>query len=556
MGRRALLDPVSAKLLLLMLLPLSCGQQNDATTTPIVVDGPRYSSVRCIDELLDCQAVKGIEDILEDFTHYNKMERPTNQGEPTVVNISMTVKNIASIDVTNMDYKMTIFLVRQWRDSRLKLRKEAQLREDHIDMPDEAVSLLWRPSVFFDNEKDSVVHSVTAPNSMLKIYNDSRVLFSMRITLTLSCPMNIEKFPWDIQTCPLTITSASYTANEMLLQWDNKERSIIHKDITNLQFELENIILSDNCTNSEIMGNFSCLHAGFKLRRTISSSDKQMLTSSFLISFLSCFTFLIPIENAGARVSIGVATTISMVTQCASTHANMPKVPYMTSMDCWFNISLLFIIIIFIVSIMQICLCGSKKDNFTQRVGTPATTSTQSRQTQDGQGTSSQSASAATSDSGDDISTSSGVAQPEQREPADTPGSGENNEQVPLIPRQRQSGQGTSSQMASATTLDLREDRPTSPGRASLGQRTSSQSASAATLDSGEDRPTSTGRASPDSNAGKQSPIVKMKKCILILCNEHEMRIGVVCFGISLGFIVALFVVHMRYHKCLDISLI
>ncbi|CAN0411897.1 unnamed protein product [Lampetra fluviatilis] len=309
----------------------------------------------------------------------------------------MTVTNIASIDVSNMDYKMTIFLVRQWRDSRLKLRKEAQLREDHIDMPDEAVSLLWRPSVFFDNEKNSVVHSVTAPNSMLKIYNDSRVMLSMRITLTLSCPMNIEKFPWDIQTCPLAITSASYTANEMFLQWDHKEGGIIHKDIKNLQFELENIILSDNCTNSEIMGNFSCLHADFKLNRTISSSDKQMLTSSFLISVLSCFSFLIPIEKAPARVSIGVATTISMATQCASAHANMPKVPYMTSMDCWLNLCFGFIIIIFIVSIVQICCCGSKKYNLTQR---------------EGQGTSSQSASAATSDSGDDITTSPGVGPP------------------------------------------------------------------------------------------------------------------------------------------------
>ncbi|CAN0411869.1 unnamed protein product [Lampetra fluviatilis] len=440
MGRRDLLDPVSTKLLLLMLLPLSCGQQNDATTTPIVIDGPRYSNVRFIDELLECQAVKGIEDILEDFTHYNKMERPTNQGEPTVVNVSMTVKNIASIDVTNMDYKMTIFLVRQWRDSRLKLRKEAQLREDHIDMPDEAVSLLWRPSVFFDNEKDSVVHSVTAPNSMLKIYNDSRVLFSMRITLTLSCPMDIKDYPWDSQTCPLAITSASYTANEMFLQWDNKERSIIHKDIKNLQFELENIIMSDNCTTSEIMGNFSCLHADFKLLRTISSSEKQMLFTSSLISLLSCFTFLIPIDKAPARVSIGVATTISMATQCTSAHANMPKVPYMTSMDFWLNLCFGFIIIIFIVSILQICCCGSKKYNLTQReVGTQTTTPPQSPPTQDGQGTSSQPASATASDSGDDRSTSTGRVQPEQREPADTPGPGGINERTHLLPKPRQS---------------------------------------------------------------------------------------------------------------------
>nr|XP_032835635.1 glycine receptor subunit alphaZ1-like isoform X1 [Petromyzon marinus] len=334
---------------------------------------------------------------------------------------------------------MTIFLVRKWRDGRLKLRRKAQMGEDHMDMPDEAVSLLWRPSVFFDNEKDSVVHSVTAPNSMLKIYNDSRVLLSMRITLTLSCPMDITDFPRDSQICPLTITSASYTANEMFLQWDEKERGIIHKDIKNLQFELENIILYNNCTNSEIMGNFSCLHAGFKLQRKTSSSEKQMFASSFLITVLSCFSFLIPINKAPARVSIGVATTISMATQCTSAHANMPKVPYMTSMDHWLSFCFIFIITTFTVSILQICYSGIKNDISTQRAaGTPATTPPPSPRTQNRQGTSARSASQNTSGSGADRRTSQDVAQPEQDESAGALCPGRNNERD-LLQNERQS---------------------------------------------------------------------------------------------------------------------
>nr|XP_032835637.1 glycine receptor subunit alpha-2-like isoform X3 [Petromyzon marinus] len=290
---------------------------------------------------------------------------------------------------------MTIFLVRKWRDGRLKLRRKAQMGEDHMDMPDEAVSLLWRPSVFFDNEKDSVVHSVTAPNSMLKIYNDSRVLLSMRITLTLSCPMDITDFPRDSQICPLTITSASYTANEMFLQWDEKERGIIHKDIKNLQFELENIILYNNCTNSEIM--------------------------------------------APARVSIGVATTISMATQCTSAHANMPKVPYMTSMDHWLSFCFIFIITTFTVSILQICYSGIKNDISTQRAaGTPATTPPPSPRTQNRQGTSARSASQNTSGSGADRRTSQDVAQPEQDESAGALCPGRNNERD-LLQNERQS---------------------------------------------------------------------------------------------------------------------
>ncbi|XP_075912612.1 uncharacterized protein LOC142907240 isoform X2 [Petromyzon marinus] len=163
--------------------------------------------------------------------------------------------------------------------------------------------------------------------------------------------------------------SASYTVNEMFLQWDKDERRMIAKDISILPLVVENITLSDNCTYTEIIGNLSCLNITFKLCRRMSASDIQMYVSSGLLSGLSCIAFLIPVDKTPARAGIGITTTISVITQCANAHANMPKVSYMTAMDIWMTGCLSFIVCTFIVNILETSFCHNKKDNSAQTEG-------------------------------------------------------------------------------------------------------------------------------------------------------------------------------------------
>ncbi|XP_078476370.1 glycine receptor subunit alpha-4-like isoform X1 [Lampetra planeri] len=350
---------------------------------------------------------------------YDKMIRPNPTGDATDVKITIAVKNFGSIDVLNMEYKVTVILVQWWIDHRLRMNCSTG-SDTYMDMSDATLGCLWRPSVFFDNKKSSVVHSVTAPNSMLRIYDDGNVFYTLRITLTLSCHMDLHKYPWIKQTCPMTIVSASYTDKDVLLQWHKTQNMTLPGELNVSQFDVDTSVTLSNNTSNEIMGNISRLHAEFKLCRSICSSEKHIFISSGLISILSCFSFLIPTEKAPARVAISVATTISMTMQCASTHANMPKVPYMTSIDNWMVKCLLFIISIFIISILQICYYS--KDNSAQNKATAL----QPPETQN-----------------------------KQRKPAATSYHDVSGERDPLLGSNRhRPRQGVSSQSGSAATLD------------------------------------------------------------------------------------------------------
>ncbi len=69
---------------------------------------------------------------------------------------------------------------------------------------------LWKPDLFFANEKHGYFHDVTQPNTMLRLYPSGEVLYSARYSLVLSCDMNLEKFPFDTQKCHMQMGSCTY----------------------------------------------------------------------------------------------------------------------------------------------------------------------------------------------------------------------------------------------------------------------------------------------------------------------------------------------------------
>ena len=90
---------------------------------------------------------------------------------------------------------------------------------------------VWMPDTFFRNERRGAMHNVLVPNLYVRIYADGlfqsnfsiclmytlltcvsgTVLFSIRVSLTLSCPMNLKLYPLDTQTCPMQIASCKWS---------------------------------------------------------------------------------------------------------------------------------------------------------------------------------------------------------------------------------------------------------------------------------------------------------------------------------------------------------
>lgn len=127
----------------------------------------------------------------------------TSDG-PVLVTVNLLLRNIEEINDVKEQWKVQITFRQCWVDDRLEFYdnngqiKYLTLRE---------LYKIWTPDTFFKNERESHLHNFLAPNQLVRIYPDGTVLYSIRISLTLSCSMDLRHFPFDTQVCNIDLAS-------------------------------------------------------------------------------------------------------------------------------------------------------------------------------------------------------------------------------------------------------------------------------------------------------------------------------------------------------------
>ncbi|XP_075619493.1 glycine receptor subunit alpha-4 isoform X3 [Balearica regulorum gibbericeps] len=197
-------------------------------------------------------------------------------------------------DPTSKDYRVNVFLRQQWNDPRLAYH---EYPDNSLDLDPSMLDSIWKPDLFFANEKGANFHDVTTDNKLLRIFKNGNVLYSIRLTLILSCPMDLKNFPMDIQTCTMQLESCKFT----------------------------------------------CIEVKFHLERQMGYYLIQMYIPSLLIVILSWVSFWINMDAAPARVGLGITTVLTMTTQSAGSRASLPKVSYVKAIDIWMAVCLLFV---------------------------------------------------------------------------------------------------------------------------------------------------------------------------------------------------------------------
>ncbi len=158
---------------------------------------------------------KTIEQFLDRLLHpqnYDRRIRPfynSNKAEskPVIIKINMNINTISQISEVNMEYTIDCYFRMEWYDPRLAYANSSWKHVEDITLHYDLVNKVWTPDAFFRNAKDAKSHMITVPNRLIRIYPEGRVLFSQRLTLRLECPMKLQKFPLDNQTCIINIGS-------------------------------------------------------------------------------------------------------------------------------------------------------------------------------------------------------------------------------------------------------------------------------------------------------------------------------------------------------------
>lgn len=238
---------------------------------------------------------------------------------------------------------MQLSLRQEWTDERLAYNRIPAYKPYNIP----SITLteqerLWKPDLFFRNEKEGHFHKIIMPNVLLRIFGDGSVLYSIRISLVLACPMDLKYYPLDKQNCTIQMASYGYLEDDLKFIWKENDPVQINKPLTLPRFRLERFETAF-CTSRTSTGAYSCLRVDLIFKREFSYYLIQIYIPCCMLVIVSWVSFWLDPNAIPARVSLGVTTLLTMATQISGINASLPPVSYIKAIDVWTGVCLTFV---------------------------------------------------------------------------------------------------------------------------------------------------------------------------------------------------------------------
>ncbi|KAK6009812.1 Cation transporter family protein [Ostertagia ostertagi] len=287
---------------------------------------------------------------------YDKRIRPpsrdsTGKNGPVTVNVNAYIRSMSNIDFVRMQYNLQVTFRQFWRDPRLAYENLYPGKNFPKFIIITEKDLIWIPDTFFLNEKEAHRHEIDKLNLLMRIYANGSVMYSERLSLTLSCPMYLHKYPMDEQKCRLLLASYAFTTDDIVYRWEEQNPIQYHVQLnTSLpNFSLASAEIGD-CTSSTTTGEYSCIQTMFTMKRMFRFYVAQIYLPSTLLVVVSWVSFWLERTAVPARVTLGVTTLLTMTTQLYGyafrrlpINNSLPPVSYIKAVDVWIGTCLAFI---------------------------------------------------------------------------------------------------------------------------------------------------------------------------------------------------------------------
>uniref|UniRef100_A0A8C7YD54 Gamma-aminobutyric acid receptor subunit gamma-3 n=1 Tax=Oryzias sinensis TaxID=183150 RepID=A0A8C7YD54_9TELE len=259
---------------------------------------------------------------------YDKKLRPDIGVKPTVIDVDIFVNSIGPVSSINMEYQIDIILAQTWIDSRLRYNSTMKILTLNSNM----VGLIWLPDTIFRNSKTADSHWITMPNQLLRIWNDGKILYTLRLTINAECQLQLHNFPMDEHSCPLIFSSCKYFRPEVSSNEENKLKCC------DLCFLFYFLVLFLSST-----GDYVVMTVFFNLSRRMGYFTIQTYIPCILTVVLSWVSFWIKKDATPARTALGITTVLTMTTLSSVARTSLPRVSYVTAMDLFVTVCFLFV---------------------------------------------------------------------------------------------------------------------------------------------------------------------------------------------------------------------
>ncbi|XP_025423922.1 gamma-aminobutyric acid receptor subunit pi-like isoform X2 [Sipha flava] len=311
---------------------------------------------------------------LTDPCRYDRWTRPSptdsngKTGGPTRVFTRVYVYFLGSVEAQQLHFTAHILIRYRWRDDRLVHSSS----KSSIQGENKLKERVWIPHVYIVNEHDSNIMGSGRQDILVTVQPDGTVLYSARLKVSLLCMMNLQKFPFDEQTCPLILESWTYNNTHLELVWEHDSPAVLNSNLRMTEYNLVSIWtnatvseyaltkstpIDENYKNKgyspsviehvhyygKFAGNYSQLIVNFELEREVGHYIMDYYVPSIMLVVVSWVSFWLDPNAVPGRTTLGTSTMLTFITLSRNTGSSLPKVSYIKATEIWFIVCTAFI---------------------------------------------------------------------------------------------------------------------------------------------------------------------------------------------------------------------
>ncbi|KAI5722342.1 hypothetical protein M8J76_007009 [Diaphorina citri] len=250
------------------------------------------------------------------LSNYNRLIRPVgNNSDKLTVKMGLKLSQLIEVNLKNQIMTTNVWVNQEWEDYKLKWSPEEYGGVDTLHVPSEHI---WLPDIVLYNNADGN-YEVTIMTKAILHY-DGKVVWNPPAIYKSFCEIDVEYFPFDVQTCVMKFGSWTYDGYTVdlkhILQGPDSDKIDIGIDLQDYYLSVEWDIMKVPAVRNEKF--YSCCEEPYPdiifnitLRRKTLFYTVNLIIPCVGISFLSVLVFYLP-SDSGEKVSLCISILLSL----------------------------------------------------------------------------------------------------------------------------------------------------------------------------------------------------------------------------------------------------
>ncbi|XP_045210667.2 neuronal acetylcholine receptor subunit beta-3-like [Mercenaria mercenaria] len=258
-------------------------------------------------EYIHCANITQVETLYTNlFQKYNRKLFPLIDHNDTVkINCTVGIVSINNFDELSGEIELTMLFSMQWVDERLTWTPSDFGGKSTLLVPPEDV---WCPQFYLQQSFDKIQDIGNVP-TMVRLSSNGLVIWNTGNVLKIVCSVDVTYFPFDTQTCEITVSGWTYTADEVMFYTTS---STVFQDYlsSNSQWLLESAKVIDY---TDIRPKFPpSINIALNLKRRSDFFVVYIIFPMVFLGSINNLVFVMP-ANSGERTSVAITTFLSFI---------------------------------------------------------------------------------------------------------------------------------------------------------------------------------------------------------------------------------------------------